>query len=146
MAVDAIRNAIFVGKLEARPCVTEDLKIHGWVEQLDVDDHLHVYGCDANAIREIVKSDAGLGERLHPSYPFMKAEVIWAVRQEMAMTIEDILARRIRLLFLDARAALQVSGSVAELMAREMGKGDEWVQNQVSAFNAVASNYILAGD
>jgi glycerol-3-phosphate dehydrogenase len=113
---------------------------------VDVDDHLHVYGCDADAIRELVKFDTGLGERLHPSYPFMKAEVIWAVRHEMAMTIEDILARRIRLLFLDARAAVQVSGLVGELMAKEMGKGDEWVQNQVDAFNAVASNYILAAD
>jgi glycerol-3-phosphate dehydrogenase len=146
MAMDAIRNAIFVGKLEARPCVTEDLKIHGWMERVDVDDHLHVYGCDAILIREMVKSDAGLGERLHPSYPFMKAEVVWAVQQEMAMTIEDILARRIRLLFLDARAAVQVSASVAELMAMEMGKGNGWVQNQVSAFHAVASNYMLADD
>jgi glycerol-3-phosphate dehydrogenase len=146
MAMDALRNAIFVGKLESRACVTENLKIHGWVEQVDVNDHLHFYGLDAKRIREFVKRDAELGKLLHPAYPFIKAEVVWAVRNEMAMTVEDVLARRIRLLFLDARAAVEVARVVAELMATEMGKSVGWVEEQVNAFESLASNYILSRD
>ncbi len=146
MAMDAIRNAIFVGKLESRTCRTEDLKIHGWVEQVDLNDHLYLYGADAKDIRELALSCPEWSSRLHPAHPFLKAEVIWAVRNEMAMTVEDVLARRIRLLFLDARAAVEVSKQIAELMAGEMGKSADWVEEQVNAFGSVAANYILSGD
>ncbi len=146
MAMDAIKNAVFVGKLDKRECVTEVLQIHGWVEHVDRNDHLNIYGADAAGIRQFVKDDPALGERMHPDHPFIKAEVVWAVRYEMAMTVEDVLARRIRLLFLDARSAIVVSREVAQLMAIEMEKGEDWVQDQVRAFTALASNYVLVGD
>ena len=71
------------------------------------------------------------------------AEVVWAVREEMAMTVEDVLARRVRLLFLDAKAALEAAPAVAAVMAIELGFNDAWIAEQMEAFTELASGYIL---
>ena len=71
------------------------------------------------------------------------AEVVWAVRQEMARTVEDVLARRVRLLFLDARVAVDVAPQVARVMAAELGKDQKWIDRQVKAFTEVAENFVL---
>jgi glycerol-3-phosphate dehydrogenase len=61
----------------------------------------------------------------------------------MAITVEDVLARRLRLLFLDARAALEAAPLVAGLMAREMGRDADWEASQVKQFRQLAASYIL---
>lgn len=122
MAKDAVDNAAFVGKLPVKPCVTEHLKIHGWTDTVDKSDPLHTYGTDVAGIRSLMAEDPSLTELLHPDFHFTKAEVVWACRHEMAMTVEDVLARRLRLLFLDARAAIQVAPVVAEILANEGNK------------------------
>jgi len=71
--------------------------------------------------------------------------IIWAVRHELALTVEDILARRTRALFLNAQAALRMAPRVAGLMAREMGRDDAWQSSQLAAFQQVAHGY-LPGD
>ena len=73
----------------------------------------------------------------------MKAEVVWATRNEMARTVEDVLARRTRALFLNARAALDMALPVADLMASELGWEEATRRKQLSAFRDVASNYTL---
>jgi glycerol-3-phosphate dehydrogenase len=73
----------------------------------------------------------------------VKAEVIWAIRQEMARTLEDVLARRTRALFLNARAALAMAPAVAELMASELDWDKVTHAKQLAAFREVASNYVL---
>ena len=70
-------------------------------------------------------------------------EVIWAVRHEMAQTVEDVLARRTRWLLLDARSSVEMVPEVAILMAKEMGKGEEWRNEQVDAYTKLADGYIL---
>jgi glycerol-3-phosphate dehydrogenase len=142
MAKDAVENAAFVGKLSKRPCVTEDLRIHGWKEPKPADGHLAVYGSDAEAILDIAMQDPALAAPLHGRSYYIKAEVVWAVRNEMAMTVEDVLARRLRLLFLDARAALEAAPAVAALMARELGKDGAWEASQVEEFSALATSYL----
>jgi glycerol-3-phosphate dehydrogenase len=82
-------------------------------------------------------------ETIAKRYPYTKAEVIWAVRNEMAITVEDVLARRTRLLFLDAKAAYAVAPVVANLMAAEMHKDEQWITEQIKSFEEVADNYIL---
>ena len=57
---------------------------------------------------------------LHPRLPFKAREVVWAARNEMARTVEDVLARRTRALFLDARAAMEAAPAVARLLAKEL--------------------------
>jgi len=69
--------------------------------------------------------------------------VIWFVRNEMAMTVEDVLARRTRILFLNASAAMEAAPIVAELMMIEMNKNKEWGKNQINSFTIVAKEYLL---
>jgi glycerol-3-phosphate dehydrogenase len=113
------------------------------MDEVNNTDPLHFYGSDAEHIRELMMPDRSLTVRLHPNLIYCKGEVIWAVRNEMAMTVEDVLARRTRSLFLDARAAMEAAPTVAELMAREMNKGEAWQREQVEAFNKIASGYLL---
>jgi glycerol-3-phosphate dehydrogenase len=104
---------------------------------------LAVYGSDAAEIRKLVASDARLGEPLHPALPNIKAEVLWAARHEMARTVEDMLARRTRALFLNARAAMEMAPAAADLMASELGWDETAKANQLAAFREVAEGYVL---
>jgi glycerol-3-phosphate dehydrogenase len=90
-----------------------------------------------------MEAEPALAELLHPALPFVKAEVVWAVRHEMARTVEDVLARRTRALFLNARAALEMAPAVVDLMAPEMDWNESTRQQQLAAFSEVAKNYIL---
>ena len=94
-------------------------------------------------IKDLEDSNAMLKEKIHPSYPYTKALVLWAVQQEMAMTLEDVLSRRIRLLLLDAQAAVDAAPSVARLMAKTLNQNEDWVLQQISEFKSIAKNYIL---
>jgi|KBSMisStandDraft_5_1062788.scaffolds.fasta_scaffold00569_25 glycerol-3-phosphate dehydrogenase len=144
MAKDAVDRAVKVGELENRDCVTENLHVHGWMEEVNITDPLHFYGSDAEHIRELMLADRTLTARLHPNLIYCKGEVIWAIRNEMAMTVEDVLARRTRSLFLDARAAMEAAPEVASLMAKEMKKDETWEKEQVESFTKIASGYLLS--
>ena len=143
MAQDVVNRAEKLAGWEKRKCVTENLHIHGWLEDLGSSDPLHFYGSDATPIREMMMDHKELTTRIHPNLTYAKGEVIWAVRNEMAMTVEDVLARRTRALFLDARAALESAPEVASIMAAEMKKDKTWEERQVAAFSALASGYII---
>jgi glycerol-3-phosphate dehydrogenase len=67
---------------------------------------------------ELQSNEPELKKKLHPDYEYTMAEVAWAIRYEMARTIDDVLARRVRLLFLDARAAVASCEKVAKLLQR----------------------------
>ena len=99
---------------------------------------------ESSAIRKLAESDPALSGLLHPALPYRTAEVVWAVRSEMARTVEDVLARRTRALFLDARAAVAMAPRVAELLAAELGHDAAWQADQVRAFEAVARGYCLS--
>ena len=142
MAKDAVDNAAFVAKLETKSCTTDKLKIHGWLAEVDNAGSLNMYGSDAVHILKIAADDATLAEKLHPDFPYIRAEVVWAIREEMAMTVEDILARRLRLLFLDTRIAMDVAPAVARLMAGEMGKDLQWEKNELENFMQTAQGYL----
>lgn len=142
MAEDVLDRAVARFGLKAGPCVTADLPIAGKpVSSASAKDHLACHGSDADAIRAMIADDPSLGDRLHPAFPFTRAEVVFAVRHEMACTVEDVLARRVRLLFLDADAALHAAPKVAELMAKELQKEAAWVDEQVRSFTALAEGY-----
>jgi glycerol-3-phosphate dehydrogenase len=132
--------------------VTHHLHIHGFHEVVKEDakgdaakqfGSLAVYGSDGYEICKLIETDAGLSEPLHAALPYLKAEVIWAVRHEMARTVEDVLARRTRALFLNARAALAMAPAVADLMASELGWDEVTRTKELAAFRDVASNYVL---
>jgi glycerol-3-phosphate dehydrogenase len=142
MAEDVINTAIKKTGLEDKPCVTFDLRIHGAKKDTDFKEPLYYYGTDAAAIKSLVHKEKSLVELIHPNLAYIKAEIIWAVQNEMCMTVEDALARRTRALLLDAKAAIESAPVVAALMAKEMGKDDNWINEQVESFIKVAYNYL----
>jgi glycerol-3-phosphate dehydrogenase len=105
--------------------------------------HLAGYGSDAFQIEELMKIDKESNEKLHPDYPYTVAEVVWAVRNEMAIKVEDVLSRRIRILILDAKAAIQMAPKVAAIIERELGGGEDWIQKELVDFYKVAEKYVL---
>lgn len=143
MGQDTIDKAALVGGLEERVCITEDLSLHGYLKNMEPEDHLYVYGSDAKAIRELIQADPSLGKVLHERLSFTRAEVIWACREEMAMRVDDVLARRVRALYLDARAAIEMAEEVARIMAGELGKDEQWIQEEVKSFTELAKGYFL---
>ena len=102
-----------------------------------------MYGADRSGIESLIAERPELGEKIHPNMPYLKAEVIWACSNEMAMTVDDVLSRRTRMLLLDAKAAIESAEHVAVLMADELGKHKAWVANQVKEFKQIAKQYIL---
>ncbi|MEP6645336.1 MAG: glycerol-3-phosphate dehydrogenase C-terminal domain-containing protein, partial [Acidobacteriaceae bacterium] len=98
---------------------------------------------DANVMEDLIHDDPSLGEPLHPVLPYCGAEVLWATRVEMARTLEDVLARRTRALFLNARAACEMAVPVAAIMARELEQSEEWQRRQVQQFQELARGYML---
>lgn len=138
MAVRALRDSS-----GDRPCVTRSYPIHGFRTDPDYADPLYVYGTDADEIRALVESSPAMGERLHARYPYTVGEVTWIIRNEMVRTLEDVLARRLRILFLDARAAREMAPRVAEILAAEHRKEAAWAASEVEAFNRVSDAYIL---
>ena len=143
MAEDAVNMAVINAKLQCKPCCTKYLKQHGYMENVDRSGWEYVYGSDIEHIRQLIREDSSNAEILHEKYAFTKAHVVWSVREEMALTVEDVLSRRIRLLILDARVAIEIAPEVAAIMAAEMGENEEWIGTQVSAFRELAKNYVL---
>ena len=144
MAEDCVNQAAELAQLPERPCPTKHLNIHGFHRSASKFGALAVYGSDALGIQDLMRTEPDLAAPLHPSLPYCGAEVVWSARFEMARTVEDVLARRTRALFLNAGAAMAMAPRVAELLARELGKGDDWRQAQVSAFLDLAAGYRVA--
>lgn len=141
MAEDCVNRAAQVAGLPARGSVTREMRVHGHHDDAASLGPLAVYGSDAGALTELLER---WPDRLHPDLPYREGEVVWAVRQEMARTLEDVLARRLRALFLNARAAIAMAPRAAELMARELGHAPPWQSAEVERFVALAGNYLPA--
>jgi glycerol-3-phosphate dehydrogenase len=116
MAEDAVDTAIRVAGFPFEPCSTQTLPLRGAESQPPVEDALRVYGSDARALEALVKETPALGERLHGALPYSKAQVVYAAREEMARTVDDVLSRRLRATFLDAQAARECEPAVAQLL------------------------------
>lgn len=143
MAEDAVDQAQTMAGLDERPCKTVHLQIHGWTKQAIDAPNLSVYGADAQAVQDLAAAEPALAEKLHAELPYIKAEVVWAVREEMARTVEDVLSRRTRGLLLGARASIEAAPIVADLMARELGKDEAWKSQAVADYRTVAKGYLL---
>ncbi len=142
MAEDTVDHAAVLAGLELRPCTTRELQIHGAHAHADRFGHLAVHGTDALLIEGLAEEEGG-ETRLDSALPYLEAEVRWAVREEMARTVEDVLSRRTRALLLDARAAVRMAPRVAEIMAEELGRDASWRADQVEAFEQIARGYLV---
>ncbi len=143
MAEDCVNQAATLARLPEQPCPTRNLNVHGFHRQAAKFGPLAVYGSDALLIQDLVRAEPALEERLHPALPACEAEVVWAARFEMARTVEDVLARRTRALFLDAVAAIEMAPRVAQLLARELSRDAAWVAREVASFTELARGYLV---
>lgn len=145
MARDTVDKACKILDVGA-PCRTsdhylvggEDYRFEEWkalVETYgfpeDVARHLmENYGSRASQVAACCKKDAALSERLHADYPYIKAEVIYQVEEEMARTPRDVLARRIRLEIQDWKVAYEVTPEVAALIGSVLG----WTEEEIRRY------------
>jgi glycerol-3-phosphate dehydrogenase len=149
MAQDTVDDAISVGGLPERPCVTETLRLHGWMRRDDARlpqaGHMQMYGSEAAAVQAFLADDPLRMQLLHPRLPYTCGQVPWAARHEMARTVEDVLARRTRSLLLDARASIAAAPHVAEMLAAELGREPAWIAAQIEEYQTLARGYLPEG-
>jgi glycerol-3-phosphate dehydrogenase len=146
MAEDCVNQAATLGQLPERECVTRQLNIHGFHPHPEKFGQLAFYGSDAPAINELMEREPDLAAPVAEGLPHVGAEVVWAVRHEMARTVEDVLCRRTRALFLNTKAAREAAPRVASLMAQELGYDADWKARQLVAFEQVASHFSVEAD
>jgi glycerol-3-phosphate dehydrogenase len=144
MAEDVIDQAETVAGLESTRCHSDTMPIHGWTQAEIPEPNLAPYGSDAIRVGELIRATPGLELKLHPALPYQRGEVIWQIREEMARTVEDVLARRTRALILNARAAIEAAPLVARLAAAELGRDAAWEAAQVADFTALARGYVFS--
>lgn len=142
MAEDVVNRAVSIGKLPPRPTITQNLTLHGYQKTVNLSDHWSLYGTEAANIKQLIRKDPSLRKKISPPFPYTLGEVVWAAQEEMARTVEDILARRTRILFLDARAAIAAAPLVAKILARELKKSTAWEKSQVKEFTQLARKYL----
>jgi glycerol-3-phosphate dehydrogenase len=143
MAEEVVNNAAYVGNLPKAKCTTQHLSIHGNTNEKSSSD-FSFYGTDENVLQQLYKENSAWQEKVHQSLPYTKAMIVLAVRNEMACKVEDVLARRLRVLFLDANVAIEVAPTVATLMATELNENKEWIDKEVASFTLLAKQYLLS--
>ena len=142
MAEYAVDKAIQSAGLERVSCKTKNLKIHGWTKNKSTT-FMSVYGTDEAEIQLMIAADPVFSEKIHFNYSYTKAELLWFVSNEMAITVEDILARRTRLLYLDAKAAMEAAPMVVKTLAFFNDKDALWEKEELDKFNDLAKNYLI---
>jgi glycerol-3-phosphate dehydrogenase len=145
MAEDTISKIMRRKMLPDKKCITEDLKIHGYSTE-NSGGLLSYYGADQMKLVELIGSDKSFAEPLNGQTNILVAQVVWAVRNEMARTVEDFLARRTRVLFTDAKLAIKLTARVAEIMMKELNENERWKENQIQTFSELAKGYLLESD
>ncbi|KQS27720.1 glycerol-3-phosphate dehydrogenase/oxidase [Dyadobacter sp. Leaf189] len=100
------------------------------------------YGSRAGKVATIARDNSLLAEKLSPEYPYLKAEVVYAVRTEMAVTLRDFLARRVRMEITDWKETLNVLPVVASLMARELEWTEEQEKKELAEYAALIQKFI----
>jgi glycerol-3-phosphate dehydrogenase len=141
MAEDCVDHAVVLARLNERPCVTKELRLHGYHRQAAQFGALAGYGSDAVALGDLIRSQPELAQPLHDALPICGAQVVWAARHEMARTLDDVLARRTRALFLNARAALEMAPAVVRLLAAELHRGAAWQECELARFHDIANGF-----
>lgn len=148
MAEDTVDRAIDLAALEPRACRTHELRLHGWVDPEVArrvrDPWSGVYGSDADRVRDLSAERPEWSAPIDEALPYPLGAAVWAVREESALHVEDVLARRTRALLLDARASMRGAERVARAMAAELGRDESWIIDEVTSYTALARGYLGA--
>ena len=143
MGEEVVNKLATTGNLQKTESKTKNLKIHGFKKNVNFNNSLYFYGSDVSIIEDLIKEKPELGEWLSEELKIIKAQVVIAVKSEMARNVIDILARRTRALFLDAKESIRIAPAVAEIIAKELNKDKAWEQKQVDVFKSIADNYLI---
>lgn len=141
MAEETIDKGIKAGLLDKRECITRNFRFYSNGTKLK-SERLKIYGNKAGEIEKMIDEKPDLGNLLDPRLLYTKAEIIWICRNEMPRTLEDMLARRTRALFLDTRASAEIAPEVADIMSDELKTGNSWKENQLKDYNKLILNYL----
>lgn len=139
MAESCVSKIATLAELPPRECLTKTLALQGAASPTELKPEYRSFGADAAEIKQLEQGES-LAELIHPEYGYSKAMVVYACRAEMARTVEDVLARRLGLLYQNAKAAQQAAPLVAELLARERGLPQQWRETQVQEFFKASCN------
>jgi glycerol-3-phosphate dehydrogenase len=146
--VDAVVDHLGITGRDARTNRTKRLPLHGatgW-DAPDLPPALAArHGADAREVLALVREEPALGAPIVPGLDYLLAEVVHAVRHEMARTVDDLLARRTRLRLLARDASADVAPAVAAIMARELGWDDGEQERQVARYRAAVTAERHAG-
>ena len=133
-------NAASVGR-----CRTKRLALHGATTR-NRNEHLVArFGTDAPSVRELVAGDASLGVPLIAGLPYLRAEAVWSARNEMVVTLDDVLSRRTRSLLYQRHATAAAAHEVAALIAPELGWDDSRINDEVKRFLDICAREDEAG-
>jgi glycerol-3-phosphate dehydrogenase len=141
MAEETLDRAINKGLLKKSNCVTSDLRLSSLMANSS-SQRLNIYGDHSVDIQKIISEQPETGIPLDHRLPYTFAEILCICRDEMPVNIEDVLARRTRALFLNARASADIAPRVADIMAAEFGFDQKWKASQIESYNQLIKNYI----
>ena len=141
IAEDAIDAAISINKIKKKKCRTEKTKLFGYKKNIDWSDHMHVYG----SLKKKVESLGGKEDNKSLSSKFYISNnmIKWSIIHEMAITLEDVLARRTRCVFLDSNESKRIAPSVAKKLAEILEKDQVWIDTELKNFNKLIKNYTV---
>lgn len=142
MGEDAVNKVMKTVGLPRTQTGSIDQRLHGYTQEVfSSSDPMTLYGSDRAAVEALIASDPMMSESLHPAYPYVTGQVVWAVRNEMARQLDDVLSRRLRVLLLDTEAAMIMAPIAAEVMAKELGRDETWVKDQLEKFERLVKTY-----
>lgn len=140
MGKDAIDNIEKASGWKSNASKTKNINLFGYIEILPKNSFLEVYGSEANQLSQQIEAEPE--GWLSESLKIHRIQVEWAVKKEMARTIEDVLSRRTRALLLDAKEAMRIAPAVANIIANLLQKDSQWEADQLSEFSELAKAYL----
>ena len=143
MAMDVVNRAEIIAGFPKVESQTKHFPIGRITSGTPEDDFLSIYGSRRENIIELVNQNPALNVRLHPAFSYIKAEVVWLCRTEMVEKLEDLMARRLRMLFLNAYASIEIAPEVAGIAAIELGWTKLKMEDEIKSFIDLAQKYIL---
>lgn len=137
-AIDYIENYF---KLDKTLSITRNLVLVDGLQnpQNELEER---YGNEYHKIQNI-QLELNNYDKIHQALPYYQAEIIYQIRYEQAKTVEDVLCRRTRAMFLDAKASYESIELVATIIAREMGNSMAWINQQIEHNRELAKNYMV---
>ena len=129
MAEEVVDTIFKINKDQIRACKTKNISLDfSFIKK--------------EKIADLIKNDKTLTEKIHDKYSFTKADVLYSIEYEMAITIEDILARRTSLLFLDTKASIEAAPIVADVFVKYLNKDHKWKINEIKKFENYSKMYL----